>query len=63
MYVLSTPPLSCRPVADIVINHRCADKQDENGVWNKYGDDVSCLAWSLLWLMGAVLALALALAL
>lgn len=24
------------PIADIVVNHRCAGKQDQNGIWNIY---------------------------
>jgi len=27
------------PLADIVINHRCAQEQDDDGVWNKFDDE------------------------
>lgn len=26
-----------RPIADVVINHRCADIQNETGHWNLFG--------------------------
>ncbi|KAL4457429.1 hypothetical protein ABPG75_012294 [Micractinium tetrahymenae] len=38
-----------RPVADVVINHRCADAQDENGVWNIYKDLVPHAGRSIAW--------------
>ena len=33
------------PLADIVINHRCADQQDETGQWNIFTCDLPDSAW------------------
>eukprot|EP00898_Chlorokybus_atmophyticus_P001198 jgi/Chlat1/2079/Chrsp17S02811 len=27
------------PLADLVLNHRCGDRQDENGIWNQYSNE------------------------
>lgn len=35
-------PFPTQVLGDAVLNHRCAQHQDENGVWNKYGGR---LAW------------------
>ena len=34
-----------KPIADIVINHRCAGKQDSNGLWNIYHFDSGKAKW------------------
>lgn len=37
-----------RPIADVVINHRCGDIQSETGVWNLFGyvyTDSSCIQY------------------
>lgn len=31
-----------KALADVVINHRCAQQQDANGIWNVFGGK---LAW------------------
>ena len=33
------------PIADIVINHRCAGKQDNNGIWNIYHFSSGKASW------------------
>ena len=35
------------PMGDIVINHRCADQQDENGTWNIFTCAAPCVHSSL----------------
>ena len=44
------PPFSLQVLGDAVLNHRCAQVQDENGVWNKYGGK---MAWDQRAIVGA----------
>lgn len=32
-------------LADVVLNHRCADMQDEQGQWNRYRSGFDLLNW------------------
>jgi alpha-amylase len=45
---------SLRPVADIVMNHRCPDGQDENGAYNRYMDELDHPGAKLEWDSSAI---------
>ncbi len=45
---------SLRPVADIVMNHRCPDGQDENGTYNRYLDELDHPGATLQWDSSAI---------
>ena len=45
---------SLRPVADIVMNHRCPDGQDKNGTWNQYRDEMDHPGATIQWDSSAI---------
>jgi len=43
--LLSLRKAGIKPLADIVVNHRCAGKQDGNGIWNQFVFSSGKAAW------------------